>query len=132
MPGWGLQPSPEERWTMSLSGPVEMKPRGSQPAATVAGGYLNGSRVVRSASPHEPGPTAGHALARRKAAPAERSASEAGRPWESVRPSIDSPAEWATMNQIGVPAPTIEPIIEPAEVPTMRVASIGSQPVSVA
>ncbi len=41
-----------------------------------------------------------------------------------------SPAEWATMNQMGVPDATIEPIMEPAEVPTMRVASIGSQPVS--
>ena len=36
------------------------------------------------------------------------------------------------MNQMGVPAATIEPIIEPAEVPTIRFASIGSQPVSVA
>ena len=43
-----------------------------------------------------------------------------------------SPAEWATMNQMGVPEATIEPIMEPAEVPTMRVASIGSQPVSLA
>ena len=65
----------------------------------------------------------GHALARRKVAPAERSASEAGRPWASVRPSMVSPAEWATMNQTGVPEATIEPIMEPAEVPTMRVCA---------
>ena len=36
------------------------------------------------------------------------------------------------MNQSGVPAATTEPIIEPAEVPTIRFASIGSQPISVA
>ena len=50
----------------------------------------------------------------------------------SVTPGIDSPAEWATIHQTGVPAATTEPIIDPAEVPTIRVASIGSQPVSVA
>ena len=117
---------------MSLSGSVEINPRGSQPAAIIAGEYLKGSREVPKASSQEPGPIGGHAFASWKVAPAERSASDAGRPWASVRPSIVSPAEWATMNQIGVPAATIEPIIEPAEVPTMRFDSIGSHPVSVA
>ena len=117
---------------MSFSGSVEMKPRGSQPAASEAGGKRLGLRSVRSASGQEPGPIGGRAFSRRNTAPAERSASEAGRPRASVRPGIDSPAEWATMNQTGVPAATIEPIIEPADVPTIRFASIGSQPVSVA
>jgi hypothetical protein len=117
---------------MSFRGSVEIKPRGSQPAAIVASGKRRGLARVRSASGHEPGPIGGRAFAGRKTAPAERSASEAGRPRASVRPGMVSPAEWATMNQTGVPAATIEPIIDPADVPTMRLASIGSQPVSVA
>ena len=67
----------------------------------------------------EPGPKGGRPRWSRKIAPAARSASEAGRPAASCKPSKDSPAEWATMNHGGTPAASSAAIIEPAEVPTM-------------
>src|SRR5205085_3384209 len=56
----------------------------------------------------------------------------AGRPSAPISPSKVSPAEWATMNHGGTPEASRAPIIEPAEVPTMRSALAGSHPVSVA
>ena len=105
-------------------------PRGSHPLRTAPGVCPRGLERLFSASFQEPGPIGGGAFSRWKTAPAERSASAAGRPFESSRPSKVSPPECATMNQGGTPEAQREPIIEPAEVPTMWSALAGSQPVS--
>src|SRR5262249_28105342 len=78
------------------------------------------------------GPIGGSARAGLNTAPPLRSASAAGRPSASTSPSKTSPAECATMNHGGTPEAHSDPIIAPAEVPTMRSAVAGSQPVSCA
>jgi hypothetical protein len=88
-----------------------------------------GLRSVRIASRHDPGPIIGSPPSR-KLAPASRSASSCARPSAPARPSKRSPPEWATMNHGGSPEASRPPIIAPAEVPTMRSALPGSQPVS--
>lgn len=107
-----------------------MTPRGRRPAVRCSADPSSGCVSAEMASRHEPGPSDGSPRCRRKTAPPERSASEARRPSGPSTPSKVSPAEWATMNQGGTPAATRAPIIDPAEVPTMRSALPGSQPVS--
>ena len=46
-------------------GPVEMKPRGSQPASTTAGAWLRRWRTVFRARRHDPGPIGGSATCKR-------------------------------------------------------------------
>src|SRR3954454_23691796 len=95
-----------------------------------AGVYLSGLRSAATPSRNEPGPTDGTPRCSLKTAPPERDAVDAGFPSASVKPSNDSPPEWATMNQGGTPDATSAPITEPAEVPTMWSAAPGSHPVS--
>jgi hypothetical protein len=102
-----------------LSESVETNPAGSQPATIWSGVWRSGFESAVKAILSEPGPIAGRPRWRRKFAPAERSASAAGRPSGPTRPSKTSPREWATMNHGGMPAATSEPIMEPAEVPTI-------------
>ena len=108
-----------------------MKPEGSQPATIWSGVWRSGFESAVNAIRSEPGPSSGSPRWSRKDAPAERSASAAGRPSGPASPSNTSPREWATMNQGGTPAATSAPIIEPADVPTMYSALPGSQSVSV-
>src|SRR3954447_14574490 len=105
-------------------------PRGIQPATSAVGRVRCGALQAFTISCQEPGPIGGTPGCRRDVAPALRSASAAGRPYASLSPSKFSPAEWATMNQGGTPQATSDPIIDPALVPTMLSALIGSQPVS--
>ena len=107
-----------------------MIPAGSQPAIIWSGVWRSGLRSAVNAIRSEPGPIHGSPRWTRNTAPAERSASAAGRPSGPVSPSKTSPREWATMNQGGTPEATSAPIIEPADVPTMWSALPGSHSVS--
>ena len=68
----------------------------------------------------EPGPIAGMPRWRRKLAPAERSASAAGRPSGPTRPSKTSPRECATMNHGGTPHASSAPQPPWATYPHLR------------
>jgi hypothetical protein len=103
---------------VSFSGSVETNPDGTQPATIWSGVCRSGLDIALKAMRSEPGPIAGRPRWKRKLAPAERSASAAGRPSAPTSPSNTSPREWATMNHGGMPPATSAPIIEPAEVPT--------------
>src|SRR4051794_39255571 len=120
------------RWMVSLRESLEMRPWGSQPARTWNGVWLIGADRARRPIRSEPGPSMGSPRWRRNTAPADRLASLARRPSGPARPSKVSPAEWATMNHGGTPAATSDPIIDPAEVPTMYSALPGSQRVALA
>ena len=109
---------------------VDMKPRGTQPTIIASGVFFIGRARLESPSRQEPGPIGGRPRCSLNTAPPSRSASAAGRPSGPLRPWKVSPLEWATMNHGGTPAAVKAPITEPAEVPTMRSALPGSQPVS--
>src|SRR5258708_36241027 len=122
--GWSVQPDGTTRRTKSFIDSFEITPTGSHAAITAAGVYIAGLRIAATPRRHEPGPSDGSPRCSLKTAPPERDAAEAGLPSASVSPSKDSPAEWATMNQGGTPAPTTVPITAPAEVPTMESAEL--------
>src|SRR2546421_1770796 len=117
---------------VSFSVSSDTTPRGSHPARSAGGRCRRGVRRLSTINRQDPGPIGGSPPAYRNVAPAARSAVLAGRPALSTTPSKLRPAECATMNQGGTPDASSAPIIDPAEVPTMRSALAGSQPVSVA
>ncbi len=104
---------------ISRSGSLETIPRGAQPLTSPAGVCRWGLSRLRAISEGEPGKIGRAPGSRLKTAPPERSWSAAARPRASYMPSNVSPAEWATMNHGGRPAARSDPIIDPAEVPTM-------------
>ena len=102
-----------------------------QPAAEERRRACGAAGCAASAAPAATSPDrssavrrAGSSLRRRGRHPPAR-----GRPRRTVPRSV-SPPEWATMNHGGSPEASRPPIIAPAEVPTMRSALPGSQPVS--
>src|SRR3989442_15660146 len=97
--GWSVQPTGTTRRTTSLTDSLEISPIGAPAAIAAAGVYIDGRRRAASPSRHEPGPIDGSPRCSLKSAPPEREALDAGLPSMSTRPSNDSPAEWATMNQ---------------------------------
>src|SRR3954471_15368985 len=128
--GCSAQPCGTTRRIVSLSGSVEMNPRGSQPANIAVARWRFGALRLRAIRFHDPGPIGGGPLWSLKVAPAALSAVAAGRPSAPVRPSKLSPFEWATMNHGGTPDASSPPIMLPALVPTTYSALEGSQPVS--
>ena len=89
-----------------------------------------GPRERGEREPPRPRPERRRTAGRRKLAPARGRPRQPASPRPAGSSSSFSPADRATMSHGGTPHASSAPIIEPAEVPTMRRALPGSQPVS--